>query len=210
MRIPMNSSSSASLSDKPAPFAAFNMRDDSPMSIPSPSPNTQQFRRPPQSEQDELRKLGKASSNPPKRSRIITSDDETSPANSKPMGLLAATANTNNATSTQSGWMKARDPINVSADQRNKNIFMAKMQRTALKTIPKLKSTLLQQTLNLVDDDDGDADTSADEAEQGGTLWGDMSKAMSALHQNRSTMVKSSREARLQDRQSKHAPSILH
>lgn len=173
------------------------------MSIPSPNvTDNQQFRRPPQSEQEELKKLSKvsASNPPPRRSRIITSDDESSP-NVKPMGMLAATTHT----TTSSDWMKARDPASISNNQRNRNIVTAQVQRKAMKsgvlTTPKYKSTQIQNTLTLVDDDDDDTDTSADEAEQGGTLSGDITRMMSSLHKDRSITIKADREARLMDRQ---------
>ena len=214
MRIPMTSISSAPGSTKPAPFSSFNLRDDSPMSIPSPSPNvTQSHRRLLQSEHDELIKLNKTvSTKPQKRStRVIESDDETSPHPKSTMGLLAATshANTSNANTSNSsaGWVKARDPISMSNNQRNRNIMSAQVETTLRKpvkhgTIQKIKSTQIQQTLNLVDDDEED-DTSADEDELGGTLSGDMTRALTSLHRNRPTANKDARDARLQGRQSK-------
>jgi len=219
MRIPMTSSSSAPSSTKPTGFASFSLRDDSPMSIPSPSPNNNNnnnnnqsefHRRPPQSDEKEMSKLSKSmplANRPPKRRSIIESDDETSPKPKSAMGLLAATSNhANKSNNPSSEWVKPRDSASMSHDQRNRNILIAQVQRKTLKSgvvaIPKIKSAQLQNALTLVDDDEDD-DTSAGEEELGGSLLSDMTRAMSSLHRGRSNAVKVDREARLQDRQSK-------
>jgi hypothetical protein len=164
-------------SDITAPsFSSYAMNPDVFVSSPSPM-----FRRPSKKVLGEYDKISK---NHLSKKRIITSDDEASPS-------------PNISSSSSSGWVKPRNVLTLSSNQRNKNIIKAQEERKNLDNkLTRVKSSLLKNVLNLVDDnedDDKNSDSSDDNMIGGNNM-------LLKLHKMREEQYRSERETRLANR----------